>query len=83
MKLNDSSSFDIVLLEVKNFQPYYVFHKRHLEDLKIGAAILKDYITTETTKEERTALAKKNEKEAHDAAAEKARSISAANSAIL
>jgi hypothetical protein len=73
----------MVVLEVKNFQPYYIFHERYLEDLKIGTAILKEYITTETTKEERIALAKKNEKEAHDAAAEKARSVSAANSAIL
>ncbi|KAF9485327.1 hypothetical protein BDN70DRAFT_765690, partial [Pholiota conissans] len=57
--------------EVKNFQPYYIFHKRHIEDLKIGAAILKDYIATETIKEERIARAKKNEKETHEAAMEK------------
>ncbi|KAF8974533.1 hypothetical protein BDZ97DRAFT_1774075 [Flammula alnicola] len=57
--------------EVKNFQPYYTFHRRHLEDLRIGATILQEYITLETEKEERVARAKKSEKAAHDDAAEK------------
>ncbi|TFK75875.1 hypothetical protein BDN72DRAFT_831312 [Pluteus cervinus] len=57
--------------EVDNFQPYYAWHPRHLEVLKIGATILKDYIDLETEKETRTTLAKKAEKAVAEAAAEK------------
>ena len=37
----------------------------------MGAGILKEYITLETEKQDRAARAKKSEKAAHDAAAEK------------
>ncbi|KIM46147.1 hypothetical protein M413DRAFT_305023 [Hebeloma cylindrosporum] len=57
--------------EVNNFQPYYTFHRKHMEDLQMGAGILKEYITLETEKQERAARAKKSEKAAHDAAAER------------
>jgi len=57
--------------EVINFQPYYTFQRRHFEELQIGSTILKEYLAIETEKEERIALAKKNEKAAHDAVAEK------------
>ncbi|KAF9057603.1 hypothetical protein BJ165DRAFT_1421752 [Panaeolus papilionaceus] len=57
--------------EVENFQPFYVFNPRRIEDLKIGAAMLKEYVDLETEKEERRALAKKNEKAAKEAAAER------------
>ncbi|PPQ98568.1 hypothetical protein CVT24_004059 [Panaeolus cyanescens] len=57
--------------EVENFQPFYVFNPRRIEDIKIGAAMLKEYVDLETEKEERRALAKKNEKAAKEAAAER------------
>lgn len=70
------SFYNDVFLEVKNFQPYYTFHHRHFEELQIGSTILKEYLAIESEKEERIALAKKNEKAAHDAIAEKVSSIS-------
>jgi len=57
--------------EVNNFQPYYTFNRKHIQDLQMGAALLKEYITLETEKEGRAAKAKKNEKAAHEAAAER------------
>jgi len=57
--------------EVQNFQPLYTFNQRHIEDLRIGGRILKDYIDLETGKQERAARSKKNEKAAIEAAAEK------------
>ncbi|KAF8812478.1 hypothetical protein BYT27DRAFT_7087790 [Phlegmacium glaucopus] len=57
--------------EVQNFQPYYTFNQRHMEDLRIGSSILKDYIGLETQKQERAAQAKKNQKASIEAAAEK------------
>ena len=45
------------------FQPFYVFNKsRHMNDLSIGAEILKEALEREMTKEERAIEAKKNEK---------------------
>lgn len=57
--------------EVHNFQPYYTFHRKHMEDLQMGASILKEYIALESQKQDRALTAKKNEKAAHDAAAER------------
>lgn len=57
--------------EVKNFQPYYTFNPRFMDDLKIGTAILQHFVQLETEKEERAALAKKSEKAVAEAAAEK------------
>jgi len=57
--------------EVKNFQPYYTFNPRFMDDLKIGAAILQHFVQLETEREERAALAKKSEKAVAEAAAEK------------
>ncbi|KAF9453065.1 hypothetical protein P691DRAFT_802444 [Macrolepiota fuliginosa MF-IS2] len=57
--------------EVKDFQPYYVFHPRYMEDLSLGAAILREHINIETEKAERAALAKANEKANAAAAAER------------
>ncbi|KAF4575062.1 hypothetical protein EYR36_006418 [Pleurotus pulmonarius] len=54
--------------EVKNFQPYYVFNPRKLEDLQIGAAILKEALDRQSEKEERASRAKQEEKEAAEAA---------------
>lgn len=49
--------------QVEKFQPLYVFNKkRHMEDLKIGADILREALDRELTKEERAAQAKREEK---------------------
>lgn len=61
----------IMRAQVKDFQPYYVFHPRHMEDLRIGAAILREHINLETEKAERAARAKANEKANAAAAAER------------
>jgi len=42
-----------------------------MEDLQMGASILKEYIALETQKQDRAVTARKNEKAAHDAAAER------------
>ncbi|KAF9009034.1 hypothetical protein BDQ17DRAFT_1349410 [Cyathus striatus] len=57
--------------EVRNFQPYYTFNKRHFEDLKIGVGILKDFISLENEKAMRAAHAKQNEKLVAEEAAKK------------
>ncbi|KAH9482691.1 Peptide-N(4)-(N-acetyl-beta-glucosaminyl)asparagine amidase [Psilocybe cubensis] len=56
---------------VKDFEPYYVFNEHHLEDLQIGAVILKEHLNLDAEKEERLIRAMKSEKEAKLAAAEK------------
>ncbi|OCH94099.1 hypothetical protein OBBRIDRAFT_789626 [Obba rivulosa] len=54
--------------EVENFQPFYKFNKRHMSDLRIGAAILKEALDREMSKEERMVRAKRGEKAAAEAA---------------
>lgn len=39
--------------EVENFQPYYRFHDRYLNDLRIGAAVIKEMMQVEGEKQER------------------------------
>ncbi|KIJ70531.1 hypothetical protein HYDPIDRAFT_35903 [Hydnomerulius pinastri MD-312] len=41
-------------VDVKDFQPLYVFNPRKMADLRIGAAILKEAIDLETEKQERS-----------------------------
>ncbi|EIN10648.1 hypothetical protein PUNSTDRAFT_65728, partial [Punctularia strigosozonata HHB-11173 SS5] len=55
--------------EVKNFQPYYVFNQRHMDDLRIGAAMLREALELQTGKMTRQERAKKEEKAAADAVA--------------
>ncbi|EKM80075.1 hypothetical protein AGABI1DRAFT_113299 [Agaricus bisporus var. burnettii JB137-S8] len=57
--------------EVKDFQPYYTFYPRHMDDLRLGAIILREHVNLETEKAERAARAKANEKANAAAAAEK------------
>lgn len=57
--------------QVENFQPYYAFHKRHIDDLQVGAEILRVFITRYTEHDEREALNKKSEKAVAAAAHEK------------
>ncbi|KAH9943431.1 uncharacterized protein BXZ73DRAFT_97473 [Epithele typhae] len=56
--------------EVEKFQPFYVWNKRHAEDLEIGAAIIKEALERETVKEEQTLRRRVEEKAAHEAAVE-------------
>ena len=48
--------------KVVNFQPYYVFDARFMEDLKLGAMILKEHLELVSEKQTREEIAKKNEK---------------------
>ncbi|KAF9534289.1 hypothetical protein CPB83DRAFT_889289 [Crepidotus variabilis] len=57
--------------QVIDFQPFYIFNSKFMEDLKIGNEILKDYLALIDEKESRAAIAKKNEKAAKEAAAER------------
>ncbi|KAI0068837.1 hypothetical protein BV25DRAFT_1817752 [Artomyces pyxidatus] len=57
--------------EVENFQPLYVFHDRHMSDLRIGAAILLEVMAVEAEKQERDELNKKSRKAEEDARVEK------------
>ncbi|RDX55623.1 hypothetical protein OH76DRAFT_755621 [Lentinus brumalis] len=54
--------------EVDNFQPFYIWNKRHMNDLQIGAAIIKEALEREVVKEERAQRRKEEEKAAQDAA---------------
>ncbi|CAA7259800.1 unnamed protein product [Cyclocybe aegerita] len=56
--------------EVHNFQPYYRFHHRHMEELQIGTKVLKEFVSLEAERQERIAKAKAGEKAAREAAAE-------------
>jgi len=55
----------------ENFQPLYIFSKRHETDLRVGNAILREFVNKEAEIEERARLAKENEKAAKEAAAER------------
>ncbi|KAI0375646.1 hypothetical protein BV20DRAFT_959647 [Pilatotrama ljubarskyi] len=57
--------------QVENFQPFYIFSTRHMEDLKIGAAMIKEALDRELIKEERDQRRRAEEKAAHDAAVAK------------
>ncbi|THH28944.1 hypothetical protein EUX98_g5239 [Antrodiella citrinella] len=57
--------------EVENFQPFYVFRKRHLNDLRIGNAIIKEILELEDTKAAQQERARAEEKAARDAAKDK------------
>jgi hypothetical protein len=58
-------------VKVVDFQPYYVFNKRHMSDLRIGATILQEHVDLETTKREQAEKSKREEKAAAEAAANK------------
>ena len=55
-------------VQVDNFQPFYVWHKRHLNDLKTGAAIIKEALERENVKEVQAQRRKEEEKAAQEAA---------------
>ncbi|KAI0719546.1 hypothetical protein C8T65DRAFT_635723 [Cerioporus squamosus] len=54
--------------EVDNFQPFYIWHKRHMNDLKIGAAMIKEALDRENVKEVQAQRRKEEEKAAQEAA---------------
>ena len=49
---------------MKNFQPFYTFNPRHIEDLELGTAILKEFVDLEKEKAERAARSKVDQKAA-------------------
>jgi len=57
--------------EVDNFQPFYVFKKRKMMDLRIGSSVIKEILQQENLKEEQTARARAMEKAAAEAAVAK------------
>ncbi|KAJ7700129.1 hypothetical protein B0H17DRAFT_901028, partial [Mycena rosella] len=57
--------------EVQDFQPYYTFNPRRMDNLRIGADMLRDAISLESDKQARAVQSKKEEKAVADAAAEK------------
>ncbi|KAJ7283621.1 hypothetical protein C8J57DRAFT_1293078 [Mycena rebaudengoi] len=59
--------------DVQNFQPFYTFNPRRMDNLRIGAEILREAVNLGSEKEERAARSKKEEKAAADAVAEKIR----------
>jgi len=59
--------------EVVNFQPYYIFHKSHWNDLLIGHTVLKEFGDREAEKDQRLAKARAEEKAAIEAQKEKTR----------
>ncbi|THV08517.1 hypothetical protein K435DRAFT_959075 [Dendrothele bispora CBS 962.96] len=57
--------------EVEDFQPYYTFNPTRMEDLKIGHAILKDFIDLQKQKKERAAIPTMTQKQVAQETAEK------------
>ena len=55
------------------FQSYYVFNTNKMEDLRVGAAILKEALDRETEKEERAQRGKEEQKAVAAAAAQNVR----------
>lgn len=57
-----------------NFQPYYVFHKAHWNDLLIGHTVLKEFGDREAERDQRLAKARAEEKAVVEAQKEKVES---------
>jgi hypothetical protein len=66
-----SSDLTATAIKVIDFQPLYIFNPKFIQDLNLGAAILKDYIELTSEKELRAEMAKKNEKITKEEAAKK------------
>lgn len=47
---------------MKNFQPFYTFNPRRVEDLRLGTTILKEFVDLENEKAERAARSKVDQK---------------------
>ncbi len=48
---------------VENFQPFYVFSNSHMQELRVGAAILKDALELEASKVQRLGESRSREKQ--------------------
>ncbi|KZV75162.1 hypothetical protein PENSPDRAFT_624931 [Peniophora sp. CONT] len=48
--------------EVEDFQPYYKFNRKHMKDLRVGAAVLLEALDVQMTKEEKLAASLKSKK---------------------
>lgn len=55
--------------KTQNFQPSYAFNPRHLEDLRVGNAILKERLDLEEEKDKKSTVRKETEKERKEAVA--------------
>ena len=53
--------------QVEDLQPFYVWNRRRIDDLRIGAAILKEALQRESAKIERDLKTKQQEKAAVEA----------------
>jgi len=53
----------------QNFQPTYAFNPRHIEDMRVGNAILKERLDLEEEKDKRSTVRKETEKERREAVA--------------
>ncbi|KZT71576.1 hypothetical protein DAEQUDRAFT_113093 [Daedalea quercina L-15889] len=63
----------VLLMQVVDFQPYYIFNGRHVRDLEIGLAIIHETLERELVKNEREERAKREAKEAEENVKEKVR----------
>ncbi|KAF6762254.1 hypothetical protein DFP72DRAFT_878379 [Ephemerocybe angulata] len=59
--------------EVENFQPYYRWHPRHLEELRVGTDILKEFVDLFMQKEAAASVKTVSQKELQRQAAERVR----------
>ncbi|TEB35711.1 hypothetical protein FA13DRAFT_1788322 [Coprinellus micaceus] len=53
--------------EVENFQPYYRWNKRHLEELKVGTEVLHEFVDLYKQKEAQATVSKVSQKEVQGA----------------
>ncbi len=59
--------------QTQNFQPIYAFSPRHIEDMRVGNAVLMERIELEEEKDRRASGRKETEKERREAVARKVR----------
>ena len=57
--------------QVENFQPYYRWNPRHMEELKVGAEMLEEALLVIQRKEEQANVSKLSQKEVQAQIAEK------------
>jgi hypothetical protein len=63
--------FVLIACQVVDFQPYYSFNPRRMEDLRLGAAILQEALSREAEKDRRANVSKVSEKAVAEAVAQK------------
>jgi hypothetical protein len=57
----------IFIIQVVDFQPYYTFNPRRINDLQIGTAVLKEFMDLENERAERAARSKVDQKALREA----------------